>query len=156
MASLNALQWLRESIVFAKRFTYVRLWGMDLHPTCTFSLSAHFDRTYPRGVHVGEESYVAFNTRILTHDMTRGLYLHTRIGKHCFIGGNSLIMPGVTIGDGSIVGAGSVVTKNVAPGSMVAGNPARVLREDIVVGPFGRLPTADAMKERLVAEGAFS
>ena len=156
MASLNALKWLRESIVFAKRTVYTRVWGMDLHPTCTFSLSAHFDRTYPRGVHVGAESYIAFNVRILTHDMTRGLYMHTRIGRHCFVGGNSLIMPGITIGDGSIIGAGSVVTKNVPPGTMVAGNPARVLREDIKVGPYGRLATADANKRRLIEEGAFS
>jgi acetyltransferase-like isoleucine patch superfamily enzyme len=156
VASLNALKWLRQSIVFAKRAYYRRIWGMDIDPTCTFSLTARFDHTYPRGVHVGAETYIAFNARILTHDMTRGLYLHTRIGRHCFIGGNSLIMPGVTIGDGSIVGAGSVVTKNVPAGSMVAGNPARVLREDIVVGPFGRLPTADATKQRLIEEGAFS
>jgi acetyltransferase-like isoleucine patch superfamily enzyme len=156
MASLNALKWVRESLVFMKRTVYTRVWGMDLDPSCTFSLSANFDRTYPRGVHVGAETYVAFNVRILTHDMTRGLYLHTRIGRRCFIGGNSLIMPGVTVGDGSIIGAGSVVTKDVAPGSMVAGNPARVLREDIVVGPYGRLPIADATKQRLIEEGAFS
>ena len=41
----------------------------------------------------------------------------------------SIILPGVTIGSGAIVGAGSVVTKNVPPYTIVAGNPARIIRE---------------------------
>jgi acetyltransferase-like isoleucine patch superfamily enzyme len=124
---------------------------MDIHPTAQISLSAQFDRTFPKGVHVGRNSYVAFQARILTHDMTRGLYLHTRIGENCFIGGRSLILPGVEIGDNSVVGAGSVVTRNVPPRSVVAGNPARILRKDIEVGPYGRFSDADET-EHLLAD----
>ena len=51
------------------------------------------------------------------------------IGRHVWIGLRALILEGVTIGDNSIVGAGSVVTKSVAPNSVVAGNPARFIRE---------------------------
>ena len=40
-----------------------------------------------------------------------------------------LIIPGVTIGEGSVVGAGSVVTKNVPPGSVVGGNPAKIINQ---------------------------
>lgn len=47
------------------------------------------------------------------------------IGKNVWIGGGAIILPGVTIGDDAIIGAGSVVTKNVLPGTTVAGNPAR-------------------------------
>ena len=50
------------------------------------------------------------------------------IGKSAFIGARAFILPGVTIGDGSIVGACSVVTKDVASNARVAGNPARVIR----------------------------
>jgi acetyltransferase-like isoleucine patch superfamily enzyme len=46
-----------------------------------------------------------------------------------WIGFNSILLKGVTIGEGAIVGAGSVVTKDVAPFTIVAGNPARVIRE---------------------------
>jgi maltose O-acetyltransferase len=50
------------------------------------------------------------------------------IGKNCWIGGGSVICPGVTIGDNCVVAAGSVVTKNVPANSVVGGNPARVIR----------------------------
>ena len=112
---------------------------MDLDSTCQFSLSARFDKTFPRGIHVGAESYVAFEAAILSHEMIRALYAHTRIGRRCFIGARSMIMPGIAVGDGSIVAAGSVVTKDVPARSIVAGNPARIIRSDIEVGPYGRL-----------------
>ena len=100
MRSLNRLWWLRHVLVKAKWLVYTRVWGMDIDPTATFSLSVRFDKTYPRGVHIGAETYIAFEAAILAHDMTRGLYLHTRIGRRCFIGARSMILPGVTIGDG--------------------------------------------------------
>jgi maltose O-acetyltransferase len=51
-----------------------------------------------------------------------------RIGRHVWIGGGAIILPGTTIGDDAVVGAGSVVTRDVRPGTTVAGNPARTLR----------------------------
>ena len=153
--SLNALGWLRRALVRAKTLYYTRVWGMDIDPTASFSLSARFDKTYPAGVHVGAWSYIAFDAAILAHDMTRGLYLHTRIGRNCFIGARSVILPGIEIGDGSVVGTGSVVTRNVPPRCVVAGNPARIIRRDIEVGPYGRFSNAEATKEKLAAAGAF-
>jgi maltose O-acetyltransferase len=48
-----------------------------------------------------------------------------RIGRNVWIGGGAIILPGVTIGDDAIVGAGSVVTRDVESGATVGGNPAR-------------------------------
>lgn len=141
--SLNRFLWLRNILVEVKRFYYVKVWGMDLDKTCTFSLDIHLDITNPKGVHVGPYSYLAFGTTILAHDRTRGARRHTRIGQNCFIGARSLILPGVTIHDNSIVGAGAVVTRDVPPNSIVAGNPATVIKTDINVGPYGRLVGAD-------------
>lgn len=150
---LNRLSGLRNALVGLRRSVLVKVWGMDIHPTAQLSLSAKMDRTFPIGVHVGKNSYVAFEARILCHDRTRGLYLHTRVGENCFIGGRSLILPGVEIGDGCVVGAGSVVTKSVPAGCVVAGNPARVLRENIEVEAYGRFADADQAEADLAKQG---
>ena len=51
------------------------------------------------------------------------------IGDDVWIGGNSVICPSVSVGSGSVVGAGSVVTRTVPPGVFAAGNPCRVVRK---------------------------
>ena len=51
------------------------------------------------------------------------------IGKNCWIGEKVIILPGVTIGCNSIVGAGSVVTKDIAPNCIAVGNPAKVIKK---------------------------
>jgi len=152
-SGLNRLWFIRKVLVYLRIKYYTGLWGMDIHPTAQMSLSAKPDRTFPKGVHVGAYSYVAFDVRILTHDLTRGLYLHTRIGRNCFIGGSSLVLPGVEIGDNCVVGAGSVVTKRVPAKSLVAGNPARIIRSDIEVTQYGRFIDADATESALAEQG---
>ena len=51
------------------------------------------------------------------------------IGDRCWIGGGAILLPGVTIGDGTTVGAGSVVTRPLPPNTVAAGNPCRILRQ---------------------------
>lgn len=137
---LNRLKKLRGAIVHVKWLWYTKFWGMDIHPTAQFSLSAKLDKTNPKGIHIGEESYVAFDAAILSHDLTRGLYLDTWIGRRCFIGARSIILPGIRIGDECVIGSGSVVTKDVPPRSLVAGNPARVIRENLnIISRYGRI-----------------
>jgi acetyltransferase-like isoleucine patch superfamily enzyme len=137
MASLNKLLWLQQRVIRIRIAFYNRFWGMNIHPTARLSMSVRLDKTYPAGVYIGEKSYIAFEVAILTHDYTRKKKARTTIGRHCFIGARSTIFPGVTVGDGSIVGAGSVVTADVPPHTVVAGNPARMLRTDIEVREYG-------------------
>lgn len=141
--SLNNFLWLRGMVVALKRLYFVHLWGMHIHPTATFSLSARFDLTHPKGVHIGEHTYIAFDVAVLTHDMTRGLHVDTRIGRNCFIGARSIILPGIIIGDNCVIGAGSVVTRDVPPNCIAAGNPAQIIRQGIAVGPYGRFLRTD-------------
>jgi acetyltransferase-like isoleucine patch superfamily enzyme len=56
------------------------------------------------------------------------------IGNHVWIGCRAIILKGVNIGNGAIVAANSVVTKDVPPNSLVAGNPARVIKENVTWG----------------------
>ena len=151
MWGLNRFQFIRRALVRAKWLYYTRFWGMDIDPTASYSLSVRFDKTFPKGVHIGAETYVAFEAAILTHDLTRGLHLHTRIGRRCFIGARSIILPGIEIGDECVIGAGSVVTKSLPPRSLVAGNPARILRKDIkIISRYGRLapqPVTETIEE---------
>ena len=153
--SLNRLGWLRLKLVALKRLYLTKVWKMDIHPTVNMSLSAKFDLTHPAGVHVDAFTYIAFDARILSHDMTRNIKVHTRIGKNCFIGGRSLILPGIEIGDNCIVGAGSVVTRSVPDGSIVAGNPAKVLRSGMTLLSYGRIRPEDRnpVPAKVVAEG---
>ena len=61
------------------------------------------------------------------------------IGDDCWIGGSAVICPGVRIGNGCVIGAGSVVTKDIPKGMVVAGNPARVIRK----APVNEVGAAD-------------
>lgn len=56
------------------------------------------------------------------------LALPVTIGKNVWIGGKAVICPGVTIGDNSVIGAGSVVVKDVPSNVVVGGNPAKIIR----------------------------
>ncbi|MBN6379068.1 N-acetyltransferase, partial [Escherichia coli] len=56
------------------------------------------------------------------------VFLKTRVKKGASIGANATILPGIEIGEGAIIGAGSVVTKDVPPYSIVTGNPAKLIK----------------------------
>lgn len=93
------------------------------------------------GVTIEDEVFVGHNVNFINDKYPRatgesgGLQteadwtvLATRVGRGASIGTGAIILGGITIGEGSIVGAGAVVTRDVPPHSVVAGNPARMLR----------------------------
>jgi acetyltransferase-like isoleucine patch superfamily enzyme len=131
---------LRPALLKIRRYYLIRVWGIDIGKDCEISFTAKLDKTYPRGVHIGDYTIVTFGAVVLSHDGANDVRLDTWIGKNCFIGARSIILPGVEVGDNSIVGAGSVVVKNVPPHSIVAGNPARVIKSEIETGPYGVRP----------------
>lgn len=145
--SLNSFDFVLRFLNRVRWLVNTKVWGMEVCPTSVISLSAKLDRTNPTGVHIGSNCYIAFGATILTHDMCRAFRADTYIGSNCFIGGRAIILPGVRVGDGSIVAAGAVVTKNVPPGSIVAGNPARVIRSGISVGRFGVIKATEPSKQ---------
>lgn len=89
-------------------------------------------------VTIGDNCQFAPNVSIYTAghpihpDIRNTLYeygIHVTIGNNVWIGGNSVVLPGVNIGDNCVIGAGSVVTKDIPPWSLAAGNPCRVIRK---------------------------
>lgn len=88
-----------------------------------------------RGIYIGNNVGIAHNTKIYTlgHDLNDSQFktkgAPVSIEDNVFIFSNALIMPGITIGEGAIVLAGSVVTKDVEPWTIVGGNPARKIRD---------------------------
>ena len=91
------------------------------------------DTLLPQFVSIGDNFISAPGSIILAHDAS--LYLYSKeyrcektiIGDNVFLGANAVVLPGVTIGNGAIIGAGSVVTKDVLPDSVYAGNPAKYI-----------------------------
>lgn len=120
-------------------FVMKKVYKMDISNSARISYGAKLDKTYPIGIHIDDESYVASGAIIFTHDFCRKIKTHTYIGKRCFIGANAIIMAGIRIGDEVIVGSGAVVTKDVPSNSIVAGNPAKVLRSEIKTVKYGQL-----------------
>lgn len=82
-------------------------------------------------VSIGQDVIVLTNTHEIGPPSNRGGLskdIPVRIGHGCWLGARSVILPGVTVGDGAVVAAGAVVSKDVPPNALVGGVPARVIR----------------------------
>lgn len=93
----------------------------------------------PYLITLGDDITISFGVHFVTHDggtwafrdMDEYENIHKfgriRVGSHSFVWGGTIILPGVTIGERCVIGAGSVVTRDVPDGTVVAGVPARVI-----------------------------
>lgn len=129
-----------RKLVYAYPSFLRKVYRMDIGEGTRISWRANIDRSInPKGIHIGHNTAIVGETIILSHDACKGLKADTFIGDNCLIGARSIILPGVKIGSQVIIGAGSVVTKNVPSNCMAAGNPARIIKEYIKCGKYGRL-----------------
>lgn len=112
-----------------KNWLYRHLLGMKVGDKTAFALMVMVDLLFPERISVGKDTVIGYNTTILTHEYLIDEYRigDVKIGDQVMIGANSTILPGVTIDDRATVAAGTVVTKDIAAGSFVGGNPMRVI-----------------------------
>lgn len=95
--------------------------------------SVHLDWDYGHLISIGDEATLVSGSRILCHDASSNRRLGVTwcapvtIGDRAYIGADSLILPGVAVGVDAVVAAGAVVSRDVAPGTVVAGVPARCI-----------------------------
>lgn len=86
------------------------------------------DGLNPHLVEIGDKCVIGAETILLAHGPSfKGERLV--IGDYTYIGYRVAVLPGVKIGSGCIIGAGAIVTRDIPPGKVVAGNPARILRD---------------------------
>ncbi len=116
-------------IIPVKNWLYKTFLRMKVGDQTAFALMVMVDIMFPEKISVGRNSIIGYNTTILTHEYLIKEYRlgNVVIGDEVMIGANSTILPGVTIGDGAIVSAGSLVHRDVEPGSFVGGNPMQVI-----------------------------
>lgn len=113
---------------------YAVLQGVKIGQNC--SIDTRWFGSEPYLVEIGNHVQITNDVRFFTHGGSWVFRLKNpdfdyfgkiKIGDNVYIGNCAFILPGVTIGDNVIVGAGAIVTKSVESGSIVAGNPARVV-----------------------------
>ncbi len=130
----NLVRWAPRGIILPLH----RLRGVKIGKDCYIDPNAIIETAYPENITIGNDVRVTARAIIMTHIKAPHHLRETgimpvvlkpvRLEDHCFIGVNSVIMPGVTVGKAAVVASGAVVITNVPPYTMVAGNPAKVVK----------------------------
>jgi acetyltransferase-like isoleucine patch superfamily enzyme len=132
--------------------------GRDVRVSLASSGSLYIQAV--NGVEIGDDTLIAPGVKIISSNHRIGdLIAHDvcepiRIGKRCWLGANAIILPGVQLGDDTVVAAGAVVTKSFPSGCVVAGVPAKVIRE-VGASPTveGRPPPQRAIEPAFPGKG---
>jgi galactoside O-acetyltransferase len=113
-------------------------WGCNVHIGNNFYANFNLTVVDDTDIYIGNDVMIAPNVVLATgtHPVSPELRapahqynLPIHIGNRVWIGAGAVVLPGVTIGDGSVIGAGSVVTRDIPAGVVAVGSPCRVLRE---------------------------
>ena len=122
--------WLRE----ARRSRYIGVLvkrGLRLGANVFLNDGFFLDPSHCHLITIEEGAVFGPSVTVLAHDAStlkiigKTKIQAVRIGRHAFIGANAILLPGAEVGDGSVLGAGSVLRSRVPPGEVWAGNPAR-------------------------------
>jgi heptaprenylglycerol acetyltransferase len=133
-------QWARGCIPLGLRVALYRAMGVRIGKHVFVGLDTWLDDQFPELIEIEDEVTISFRVTVVVHDDARrmdgvipgalnGTVAPVRLKRGCYLGAACLILPGVTVGERAVVGAGAVVTRDVPPGKIVLGVPARVVRD---------------------------
>lgn len=134
---LRILAWLAP--VYQFRSSVYRKCGVRVGRNVYIGFQVLMDGEYPEYIKIEDEASIGPGVSIMAHSGASPFHQSLKIyheqprqviiGKGAWIATHAVILPGVTIGEGAIVGAGAVVSKDVPPYTIVAGNPARPVQD---------------------------
>jgi len=136
MGFYDYLKKIYNGIENKKRSKYLRKLvnnGLKIGRNVDIVSNFFFDPSHCFLISIGDNTTIAPNVRLIAHDASiKKILGYAKIGKidikeNCFIGDSVIVLPNVKIGPNSIVGAGSVVTRDIPPNSIAVGNPAKVI-----------------------------
>ena len=130
------------SFPYPLRSFLMRMKGVKLGRNVIIGSYVYIDDRCPERIEIGEGSMITARCIIIAHQRNLSEYRvgdfigdhplkesFVKIGKGVHLGMGSIVLPGVTIGDGSIIGAGSVVSRDIPSYVIAAGVPAKVIKE---------------------------
>jgi len=112
-----------------KNWLYRHFLHMKIGDQTSFALMVMLDVMFPEKISVGRNTVIGYNTTILAHEYLIKEYRlgDVHIGDEVMIGANTTILPGINIGDGAVVSAGTLVHRDVPAGAFVGGNPMQII-----------------------------
>jgi len=122
------------------RLALYRWMGIEIGRHVFVGLDTWLDDQFPELIEIEDDVTISFRVTVVVHDDARrmngvipgaanGTVAPVRLKRGCYLGAACLILPGVTVGERAVVGAGAVVTRDVPPGKIALGVPARVVRD---------------------------
>ena len=134
MKIINFIRYrIRKFLLEEKTLDWYLNRGRIVGQNCSFMEGVVFDYGHCNLITIGNNVTIAPQAYLLAHDASTKRKLgYTKIGlinieDNVFIGARAIIMPGVTVGENSIVAAGAIVTKNIPKNVVVSGNPAKII-----------------------------
>ena len=130
----------RSCIHGGLRLALYRAMGVAIGAHAYVGMDTWLDDQFPELIVIEDDVVISFRVTVVVHDDARrmdriepgqleGTVAPVVLKRGCYLGAGALLLPGVTVGERAVVAAGAVVTKDVPPGTVVAGVPARVIKD---------------------------